>query len=133
MSYFERRRQQLVARQKAEALESRLVYLLGYVRHWLLAMEKYHNLRNAAMTPFGGGNCSGGGGTHYYFYRLEPNGTKGSNRVECVAPRDKFPDDLLLERVINPLKKEGFKVSDPTFQRCGCATFTARPRKLAGE
>lgn len=100
---------------------------------WLQAMEKYHNLSRAPMRPFTPARCTStsDGIQHWNHVRLLPD-RQQSDRVYCVSPRDIFPDEVLRELVILPLRQAGFTVEQPTFQGCGCTTFVARPRKLAG-
>lgn len=125
-------KRKLTAEQEAAAIRLRADALLAQIRHWLGAMEKFHNLHNAPKRPFTVTYCTSGGGDHWWHVRLIPRPPRRSTYVACTAPRDKLPDDALLERVTKPLRDAGFTVSETTDSGCGCATFTVRPRRLAG-
>ena len=105
--------------------------LLAQIRHWLTALETFHNLKNAPRRAFTPTMCTGDGGTHWTHVRLMPSSTNARS-LSCAAPRDRYPDAVLFEEVITPLRQAGFTVSPPTNRRCGCAVFTVHPRKLAG-
>lgn len=128
--YFLRKKKPTEAEEAAQAAEQRAASLLRQARYWLLAMEKYHNLRSAPTRGFSTTNCTGAGGRHWNHVRLVPS-LQRARSITCTAPRDRYPDAVLLRVVIDPLRAEGFKISEMRHHGCGCATFTVQPRKLA--
>lgn len=121
--------QQSAATQRAAGLRAQ-------IRHWLLALEQYHNLRNrpkSSRRAFTVTYCNGGGGDHWWHVRLTPRPPARSTQVDCTVPRDKYPDDVREAHIMQPLREEGFAVSAVRYHPCGCATFTVQPRTLAGQ
>jgi hypothetical protein len=120
-------REQLIAQNSPSASE-----LLAQIRHWLVAMERFRSLwRDAPRLDFTRTGCGGEGGNHNWHVRLAPKPPHRTSRVVCTTPLINFPPVTLMQQVILPLRREGFEVADPIPQRCGCATFTAKPRRLA--
>ena len=108
--------------------------LLGQIHHWLAALEKFRNLwKDAPRIRFSKTGCAGGGGNHNWHVRLIPKPPHRTLRIAVTAPLAQYSPVDLMREVVLPLRQAGFEVSDPTPQRCGCATFTATPRRLAAE
>lgn len=126
------RRKDAAAAARQETITKQADRLHKTILFWLRAMEQRHNMRNGPIIAFGTTGCTGGNGAHWHTVQLLPK-LVGANAVACTAPRDAYPDEVLQMRVIRPLREAGYTVSDPKFHRCGCATFTALPRWLAGQ
>ncbi len=127
-----RRRPARASRQNQERQDrARGEGLYAQIRHWLLAMEEFRNLRNAPKRPFTTTRCTGHGGDHWNHVVLKPPGTGRKTFLQVAAPLDSIPEEDLQRNVIQRLRDEGFRIGDPQKLPCGCMMFLVRPRKLA--
>jgi len=101
------------------------------IRHWLLVLEEIRDLwRDAPRRPFTRTGC-GRGIDHNWHVRLVPRPPHRTTRLICAVPQIHLPLRVVMGQIIEPLHTEGFAVADIATQRCGCATFTVSPRRLA--
>jgi hypothetical protein len=105
--------------------------LYRQIRHWLLAMEQYHNLDNAPQRPFTTSMCTGTGNNHWNHVVRMPRQAQRKTFLQVASPLDSIPEEQLQANVIQRLKDEGFRVDEPRKLSCGCMMFIVRPRKLA--
>ncbi len=106
--------------------------LLEQIKHWLEAIEAIRNIwKDAPKREFTRTGCNGDGGNHNWHVRLVPKPPHRTNRIICTTPLVVFPPTVLMKMIVLPLRAEGFEVTDPSPQRCGCATFTVLPKRLA--
>src|SRR6266496_5696431 len=111
-------------RAQREASAQYAKFLFDTIRQLLYSLERYRHVK--PPTPEDSG-CSTG--AHPHSTKLEPQ-TGNPTHVVCVATYERIPDYVLQSRVIKLLRDQGFEVSDPQSQSCGCVTFTATPRSL---
>jgi hypothetical protein len=120
-------------RSRLQPVSATVPELLTQIRHWLKALEEVRNLRkNASRLPFTKTHCDGGGSSnHLWHVTLVPRPPHRTTRLVCAVPLIHFPPNVLMKLIVAPLRTEGFEVTEPVKLRCGCATFTVNPRRLA--
>ena len=120
------------AEQKARAAQLRAELMLENIRHWLKAVAEFTDLRKAPGRVSAKTGCKRGGGDHDRHVRVVPRPPRQTTHLACTAQRRNIPAEVLMTTVILPLKRDGYAVSRPTTNYCGCITFNVMPNKWAG-
>lgn len=118
--------------QRVQLIKLRAELMLANIRHWLEAVEKFTDLRNAPGRVSATTGCSRGGGDHHRQVRVVPRPPRQTTHLACTAQRQQIPVEALMAVIILPLKREGYAVSTPVTNSCGCITFNVMPNKWAG-
>lgn len=117
--------------QKAKAARLHAELMLTNIRHWLEAVEKFTDLRNAPRRVSAKTGCKRAGGDHDRHVRVVPRPPRQTTHLACTARRQQIPVEALMAVIILPLRREGYAVSRPITNNCGCITFNVMPNKWA--
>ncbi len=107
------------------------INLRGYILHWLLALERYKNLRGAPQRSFALNQCVGDNGNHLRPVRFLAESGR-INHIICTVD-SRYSNAALQDHVIARLCAMGFTVDGPSLHDCGCTTFIVGSRCLAGQ